>query len=1071
MKLFSTLKLAATAMLLTLATAATAQNLQRATTARLRFQRTAPQKGMVSTARQQTLPAIAKAPRRAAVVPATLFASVIYNTNLDARPIGAYELTLGGEKILWELQTDSIIASMGAVLKGYTYYVSYQTLVDGFVYDWLDTYDIRTWARTSHRESNVTLQASGDIAADPVTGDIYGCFYTADGSNCFAKVDFDEMTATPILPLYSPWIGCAFDTDGTLYCVDGDGAFCRVDTKTGQTTAINYYTGITSFYPSSATIDPDTHIMYCSAAPMDGRGLLYAIDITTGEATLVEELPNSEELVGLAIPVPFDEAAPAAVAGLNLDFADGALTGQAIFTAPSLTAGGEAGTGALSYTLAVDGTQVAQSSMNWGEIVTVPLTIAAPGIHTISVTPQAGDHQGHSASLTQYIGNDTPQAPVVSIKHEGEGNVISWTLPEAGVNGGYVNPAATTYTVTRTTDGTILALGLTSPTYTDAVAEGDSLTAYTYTVTATFDGRTSEAATTDALYIGHITPPYLQTFDDESSLNGWTVNDHNDDTMTWMWKSMDGGVVRVNYRNKYVMDDYLFTPALRLEGGKAYRLTFDVNSHTADYTERIEVFGATAPTPEAITDTLVGPTDIHYTADYQTMTAVVTPAATGNYYVAFHGISDPGQYYLKLDNVALSEPLPTTLPAAPADFTVTPDYDGQLRAHIALTAPATDIAGQPLAELTRIDVRRGTTLVATIDQPQGLIELDDTTVATAGRYTYTATAYNTQGEGLSATALVYVGVNKPAAVSNLKMEETSEGIVTLTWDAPALDADGQPLNPALVTYVVANVTTGTPEVVAEGLTACTATLQPTLPGGQDFMSYAVFAVTAGGMSDGIATPAMPIGTPYALPFAEGFPYGSLQHGLALGWNDPSHKAEWVLLTDDDLADLNVVAPDMDGGMIGMKGNLDDEATIWTGKIDLREAANPELSFQTYKIMQEETPDWNFFNVEVICDGKKETIEEGLCVSDIFGEDNDWVTAYIPLQRYKGKVIQVGLTACVQMYMWTFIDDLRVEDAGNAIQNVNIQKAADGVVYDLAGRRVAKPTHGVFITSGRKIATK
>lgn len=135
------------------ATAASAQNfLSKAASPRLRFARTAPQSGMVRTPARTIAPQAT--PRRAAATPATLFATVIYSTDLETRPTGTYELTLGtADAALWEMQCDSIIASMGACLSGNTYYVSYQTLVDGFVYDWLDTYDIRTWTRTAHKES------------------------------------------------------------------------------------------------------------------------------------------------------------------------------------------------------------------------------------------------------------------------------------------------------------------------------------------------------------------------------------------------------------------------------------------------------------------------------------------------------------------------------------------------------------------------------------------------------------------------------------------------------------------------------------------------------------------------------------------------------------------------------------------------------------------------------------------------------------------------------------------------------------------------------------------------------
>lgn len=904
------------------------------------------------------------------------------------------------------------------------------------------------------------------MAADPTTGDIYGCFYDETGGNCyFAKVNFEEMSYQQIARLYAPWIGCAFDTDGTLYCVDADGAFCKVDLKTGQTTPINYFTGITSYFPSSAAIDPATHIMYCSAAT-ETTGRLYALDLKSGEATLVEDLPYSEELVGLAFPVEIDGEAPNKISNVQLTFEGGALTGTVSFTAPTTMATGDAGTGALEYVITVDGQEVATAPMTWGEKVSVPLTIAEAGQHTVGVASRIGTHLGQKAEVSQYIGNDTPQAPQITLTRNAGTNILTWTLPAVGTHGGYVDAAATTYALTRLTDNKVLADALSATTYTDEVPETADIVTYAYSLTATYDGRTSEACTTDNLYVGHIVPPYLQTFDTEASLAGWTVIDYNDDTMRWMWKDIDGGIVRMNYRNQYYMDDYLFTPALSLEGGKAYRMTFDVDAHKAGNVERLEVKLATAPTVEAITETLLEPTDVPYTAEYQTMTVTLTPETTGMYYVAFHGISKPAQYYLKLDNVAISDALPTTLPAAPTSMTVVPDYGGRLQAHITLTAPTLDIAGQPLTDLTRIELRRGTTLIHTFDTPAGQLTYDDTTVPEAGRYTYTATAYNAQGEGMTASQQAYVGANTPAPVSNLTATETSEGVVTLTWDAPTTDVDGQPLNPALLTYAVANVTTGTPAIVQDGLKETTTTLQPLFATEQGFVAYAVFAVTDGGMSNGIAADVLPVGKPYTLPFDETFASGNIDHDIALSWNDPAHKAQWMTLTDDDLDGTGVTAPDEDCGILGMTGGLDDEATIWTGKIDLSNTVNPVFSFQTYKMYIDETPSWNFFTIEVKCDGKTEKIEEGLCVGDIEGSDNDWCTADFSLKKYCGKVIQLGLTACVQTYVWTFVDCLHVDDDGNAITQITTDNAHSHSYYDLQGRRTDAKRKGVYITNRR-----
>lgn len=995
-----------------------------------------------------------------------LIGSVIYAIDLESRPQGMYKIDLTDSA--WDLLSATVNTSQGGVLAGNTYVASWQEFDGTFISDYIAGYDPTTWQEKWKYTSTPFMQAPGDMAADPQTGDIYGCFWNDSGTGyMFGRLDIDELDCTPICDLYACWIGCAFDSDGTLYCVDADGVLNKVNKYTGELTTVGN-TRISSAYPSSAVIDPATHTMYCTAAPMDGRGLLYQVNLKNGRAQLLSEFPYNEEITGLAILTEADNAAPGQIGALETVFNGGSLTGTLRFTAPSTMADGAAGVGALEYVVSVDGVEALTGNMIWGEKKEVELTVTEAGMHVISVAARCGEHKGMSRENRFYIGNDTPKMPEVTLTRQGNNNVISWTLPATGVNEGYVNAAATTYTVTRIngTTNTVVAQDITATSFTDPVEETTDMLTYTYKVTATFAGLTSQPALTNPLYLGYIVPPYLQTFDNAESLAGFTIIDNNEDGMIWKW--LNEGCVRMNYRNAYYMDDYLVTPRIQLEGGKAYRLSFDVDSHKPGYVERIEVLFGNQPTVEGLTTMLVQPTEVPYTTEFQTINCVITPETSGDYYVGFHGISDPAQYYLKLDNIRISEALPTTLPAAATNLTVTPDYGGALTAHIQFDVPTVDLAGNALSELTRIEVMRGTELIKTIDNPTGTCEFDDNTIATAGRYSYTVTGYNAQGAGMSTSARAYVGINKPMPISNLKAVEVEDGVVELTWDAPATDVDNQPMNPALLTYTIAEVGNGDPVIMEEDITDTHCTIATGIDDMQIFQSYAVFAVTEGGMADGLATPLIPVGPAEKTPFSESFA-GGLAYPLAIVWKDPAHKGTWTLLTDSDIDEIK--SADGDGGFMGMSGQLDCQSTIWTVKISLADLTDPMLSFQTFNMNLDGTPDLNYFNIEVECEGKTETLAENLVIDEIGANPMAWGTIEQSLKKYVGKTIRLGITAMTKMYVWTFLDDLRIyQGDGSGIEGVKIDAAhKQPLYYDLTGRRIEAPRHGVTITSeGKKM---
>lgn len=111
------------------------------------------------------------------------------------------------------------------------------------------------------------------------------------------------------------------------------------------------------------------------------------------------------------------------------------------------------------------------------------------------------------------------------------------------------------------------------------------------------------------------------------------------------------------------MDDYLITPPMKLEAGKVYNISFKTYGYSKSWPERVEAKMGMQPTIEGLDITLVEPTDIVCSADDpMTLSAYVVPEVSGNYYIGIHGISDANQFYLYVDDIAISAPTAATAP-------------------------------------------------------------------------------------------------------------------------------------------------------------------------------------------------------------------------------------------------------------------------------------------------------------------------------------------------------------------------------------------------------------------------
>ena len=144
-------------------------------------------------------------------------------------------------------------------------------------------------------------------------------------------------------------------------------------------------------------------------------------------------------------------------------------------------------------------------------------------------------------------------------------------------------------------------------------------------------------------------------------------------------------------------------------------------------------------------------------------------------------------------------PADPTAPAASTDLLVTQDGMGGLTVDVSWTNPALDVAGDPLAELTLIELFINDETPAEYSNNSPIIDGDESesvTVPSAGSYTFTVIGTNSTGEGLPTSVTVWIGVNIPALLDDVIENTTLD--VTPETQAVAIGADA--LVNAVVTY-------------------------------------------------------------------------------------------------------------------------------------------------------------------------------------------------------------------------------------------------------------------------------
>jgi archaellum component FlaF (FlaF/FlaG flagellin family) len=975
--------------------------------------------------------------RREVAESVNLVGSVSYTDNYDM-DFGVYKLPTNDEQD-FVLYGPTNLRAMTGYEDGQGHYIAYYvenyygTINASSIY----IYDTTDWSLISSKDVPSNMQAF-DIALDPTTGDVYGCYYN-DALNgvVWGKGDYTNGQREAIADLDVILMTVVCDKNGQYYALGEDNVLYKVTKETGELEEIASDIDIDMYYNQSGAFNNQNNTILTTYNNYDDEGGLVEINVATGEATNLTVFPYGEQIVGVYIvAAAADDKAPAAPE-LTATCENGSHSVTLAVTLPTTLFDGTPVSGdAFSFSVTDDKDNVVfEGSGVAGSTQTTTITINETGNVTFTATASNGVGSSPKVKANVFVGLGSPAAPQnVNLAWADGTATLTWNAVTESADGGYINPAEVTYTVLDA-DGSLLAEGITTTTFTKAVAApNNKFATIQYSVKAVCNSIESAATASNVVGLGGYTVPCNFDLVDSDVFNEHSIIDDNNDGRTW--EACENGA-RYHYSGLNSGDDWLISPGLKLEAGKAYVFTAMVKCERDIYPERIAIFYGSDATVSAMTNEIVGTTVITSTTAIP-LTGAITPETDGTYYIGFHALSDKNMYYLTVESYSVDAPTALTAPGAVTNATVAGDPSGDLNAIVSFDNPTVDLAGNAFTGDVTVKVYRNETLVKELTGAAGSHQSFSDPVSEAGTYTYTLVTYNSNGdEGLSVNASGYVGPKTPAAPANRVAYETNVlGTYHISWDAVTTAEDGSAILPSNVTYNVYSTISDASGISlgeklnSEPITATEFTAVMTPETTQTFVYFAIQAVNRDADGDGYLTNPTAAGPAYTLPATMSANDADFdKYILAINTSDSNS-------TVSIKSDAYITSADNDDASFCMYGST---AYSWckliTGKMDLN-VENPVVKFYNFKVSDQ---DVNMVTVSVLINGEEIEVEE-IDRDDM--EAQNWNEVKVDLSEYQGQSVQLVFTTTAVNYYYSFIDAIKV---------------CDDLDYDLAAKAISAPS--------------
>ncbi|MCU4162771.1 choice-of-anchor J domain-containing protein [Carboxylicivirga caseinilyticus] len=414
-------------------------------------------------------------------------------------------------------------------------------------------------------------------------------------------------------------------------------------------------------------------------------------------------------------------------------------------------------------------------------------------------------------------------------------------------------------------------------------------------------------------FIGVYTAPYSESFDDESSMEFYSLVSLATETSNWSYNNYYQCIEGANWSN--IADEWLFLPELKLEGNMVYEISF---SYTTYGIGDFDLTLGRSATTEAQTVINSIPSEPEYAA--KKVALLFSTDDEGNYVPALHMTAGDAYWYffIQIDNIMVIKKAPTQSPGPIQNTVLQADANGLKQVNITFNAPSEAYNGGTLGSITKINIYKTNDIIASqsFESPAVGEELSwtDSNVA-YGYVKYAFIAENEYGKGATVIDSVFVGPDTPTSLSGLTLTaDASNANATLSWSAPVGENNGY-IDYNSLTYNIYSYDLDRGEFVlnVEGITETTYNMQENISGEMQVLYYAVSPV----LNDYEAQPIVGhvvLGTPYKLPFSESF--AEMTTSTTPWVIAGSENSVWTVTSDIYTAGgLTVSSQDNDEGML------------------------------------------------------------------------------------------------------------------------------------------------------------
>lgn len=914
-------------------------------------------------------------------------------TSSSQYPYGVYSFSVPSMTKEVLKQSSNINANGGGAFYNDRFHFVHFTQLYGAIFASYYEYDVNTWKVVKYDDLRDNAMIAVSATYDQTSGKVYGCFYTSDLKGLtIGTVDYDKAEREVLCPTDLTFLVMAADKYGRLFGIDRNADLYRIDKKTGAQTKIGN-TGVTiGAYYQSAAFDFKTNKLYwASASDSEENNVLYEVNVNTGQATEIKEFPDNEQLVCLYIPQTVDKKAPQVVSDIELNFTDASTTDAVKFKLPTKAVDNSALSENLEYFILVDGDTLKTGTAAPGAIVNENVTVVGGKTpFVIFVKNNAGESK--RIVEKKWIGRDIPLQPEgIKLTLDTKSKVtLTWTAPTKGKNGGYVNPSDLRYKIVRYPDEVVVADSHVGTTFSEEITSR-KLTAYYYKVSAVNEGYTGEEIVSNKVLVGDpLEAPYVEEFDGQPAFDLFTVFDANKDGRTWVMNKVDNMVYN-QFNTVRDADDWLISPPIHLNNDRQYFFSFVVQSTNKLNTERISASLGNGTVINESYKVIVPDTSFHG-PDAVTLSTLVSVEKDSIYNFAFHATSPSNQGYLFLHKIIVTEGPRYSAPDSITDYTLTAGAEGDLSAELKFRTPTKDLKGKDVGTLTKVEILRNGKLIHTIENPAKgamLTYKDKSDDIANGFNKYTVVVSNASGAGRVVERDVYIGYDLPRAPQNIKLVDNFDGTALLSWDSPGIKGvnDGY-VDESELTYNVFSVQGESVSTFRTGVTERSLDITDVPQTGEQSLFYFLLKASSSvGESKIGRSPWIIAGSPYTLPFHEGFPGGNIENGF---WTrDKAGK--------NNIEIVNETSSDNDGGCLKfLADKCGESASISSGKIDLAQANNPNLLFSYYAVPGKD----NVIQVEISKDGNAPQVVSTINYKDLEG-DEGWRIKKVDLNNFKG----------------------------------------------------------------------